>query len=204
MKIPQRAIQFKEVLPSSLLICFLGLGAFWLYPHWTWFGGLGLSVWLLGILIGVLSYLASFTVSRLAYFEQSSLREILNNLHRMFGHFTWLQIILVSLLAGIGEELLMRGLLQSGLQQALGVTPAIVLTALVFGALHFMNLTYMVLTFVIGLVFGLIFYWSNSLLLVMVAHAVYDVCAFTIIVKFPHMLGLQLHNEQSDEQWFEA
>jgi len=195
VKIPVRAIQLKEVLPSSLLICSIGLGAFWLWPSWTFFGQLSVWVWPLGVVLGLLIYLVSFAITRSKLLMTRSMREILQNLHIMFRAFSWSKILLISLLAGVGEELLMRGLLQTWLSSQIGIWPAIVVTAIVFGALHFMNFTYMLLTFFIGLLFGLLFYLSNSMLLVMLAHTVYDVCAFTMIVKYPHMLGLQYKDE---------
>jgi membrane protease YdiL (CAAX protease family) len=102
----------------------------------------------------------------------------------------------VSLLAGVGEEILIRGGLQSILVGLTSPFVGMLLASLIFGVMHFLSKIYVLITFVIGFVFALVFYLTDSMLLVMVAHTVYDIFAFAMIVKFPHMLGLELKNEQ--------
>ena len=104
-------------------------------------------------------------------------------LHRLFGdtHFTspetvqlakdysMLDLVLVFLAAGIGEEFLFRGAL---------VEPCgVVVSALLFAAVHLaywkkpLVLAY---TFAIGLVWGAFYYFVGSLLLCALVHALYD------------------------------
>ena len=123
------------------------------------------------------------------------MHNLLLTLHSFFKRFTWFQILVVSLLAGVGEELLIRAVLQSYLIEKISPVWGIVCASIVFGALHFMTKTYVLLTFFLGLLFGLSFYYSGSVVLVMVAHTVYDVIAFAMIVKFPHKLGLNVGRE---------
>jgi uncharacterized protein len=83
-------------------------------------------------------------------------------------------LIAVALLAGIGEELLFRGVLQAGLESWLGPWPALLLASLLFGLAHFVTVGYFALAVLIGIYFGLLYQWTGNLLVPMLAHALYD------------------------------
>ncbi len=193
----QGPIGFREVLPSALAILVLGIILSWFSPPWQWFGQFGLPVFSYGIILGLAIYLLGFVVSCSPWTKTKSMHTLLTRLHQLFRNFTWPQIIVVSLLAGVGEELLIRGVLQTFLVDSVGAFWGIIGASLIFGLLHFMTKTYVVITFALGLLFGIAFHYSDSLILVMVAHAAYDIAAFAMIVKFPHILGLNLHNAEA-------
>ena len=113
-------------------------------------------------------------------------------LHQLFKHFTWTHIIIISVLAGIGEEVLIRGALQSFLVSSSSPLIGIIVTSFIFGLLHCVTKIYVLVTFLLGLVFAVVFYITDSMILVMLGHVVYDIFAFSMIVKFPHKLGLVL------------
>ena len=200
MRIEAAEITFKSILPSALVLLLIGCTAFFLYPRWTWFGVLGLNAIALGLLLGLAMYALSYLLTCSERLTSQSMRLIMQNLRAMFANFTWPQIIATSILAGVSEELLMRGFLQTGLQEYLNPLLVIVLVALIFGLMHFMNFTYMLLTFFGGLILGAAFYLSESLIMVIIGHIVYDICAFAVIVKFPHMLSLQSSNERNADK----
>lgn len=200
LPIYQSPIKFRQVLPSSLTILLLGATVFFFNPTWTWFGELGVNAITLGCVLGLALYALAYFLTCSTWFMSPSMKLLLETLHTLFGRFTWPQILLISTLAGVGEELLMRGLIQAWLQAQFNPMVAIFIASLIFGLMHFMNLTYVLLTFVGGLILGTAFYFSDSLALVVVAHGVYDVCAFTMIVKFPHMLGLKSVDDFDDEK----
>lgn len=89
-------------------------------------------------------------------------------------------ILALSLAAGVGEELLFRGWLQSWLEQFLqdwgspGAYAAIGIAAIFFGLAHPLSKGYIVLATVLGFALGLSFYWSKNLFIPIVAHAIYD------------------------------
>jgi len=197
MKTIQGPISFREVLPSALIILALGVILSWFSSPWQWLGQLGLSAFSYGTILGLAIYLLGFAVSCSPRTKTKSMHELLTRLNQLFRNFTWPQIIVVSLLAGIGEELLIRGVLQTFLVDSVGAFWGIVGASLIFGLLHFMTKTYVAITFALGLLFGIAFHYSGSLILVMVGHAAYDIAAFAMIVKFPHMLGLDLHNAEA-------
>lgn len=103
--------------------------------------------------------------------------------------FTPLRIVLMSLGAGIGEELLFRGALQAWLDDSLPLAVAIALPSIVFGLLHNNNLIYMLIAGAIGAYLGVLFAVSGNILVPIIAHTVYDVFAFAytnrLIRRFP-------------------
>jgi len=91
------------------------------------------------------------------------------------GGLTLGQLALIAALAGIGEELFFRGMIQMGLV-ALGTTEwlAIFLTSLLFGLAHAMTPMYFFLAFVISLYFGFLFVHTDNLVIPIAVHALYD------------------------------
>ncbi len=197
MRLTLTPLRFRQVLPSACGILFLGAVLSIFQSSWQWLGELAWAAIPYGILLGVTFYLIGFAASCTSWTRTRSMTELLATLNQLFQNFTWPQIIIVSLLAGIGEEWLIRAVLQGFLVDSFGPVVGIVAASLIFGLLHFMTKTYVLLTFLLGSLFGVAFYLSNSLLLVMIAHAVYDILAFAMIVKFPHVLGVNSSNEKT-------
>lgn len=83
-------------------------------------------------------------------------------------------IALVAALAGLGEELLFRGVLQAGLSEWLGPASGLLLASLLFGLAHCITPAYLVLATLMGLYMGLLYQWSGNLLLPVLVHALYD------------------------------
>lgn len=194
MKSLQSPLKFTQVLPSAVIILIVGAFLSLFVGSWTWAGSLGVWAWPAGAVLGIAIYAISYFLSTSSWLVSSSIRDLLHTLHILFQNLSWLQIVILSLLAGIGEELLIRGVLQSWLVSVTGPWVGIVTASLIFGLLHYMTKVYVVLTFALGMLFGLAFHFSDSILLVMIAHTVYDIFAFAMIVKFPHMLGLNSQN----------
>ena len=92
-------------------------------------------------------------------------------------------IVLLSLMAGIGEEALFRGVIQAGLAGRLPVWAALVIAALLFGVAHWLTLSYAVLAGLIGAYLGVVFLVTDNLLVPTVAHALYDVVALSVLVR---------------------
>lgn len=83
-------------------------------------------------------------------------------------------LFLVSLLAGVGEELLFRGVIQGGLSGLLGPWGALVLASLLFGVLHALTRAYFIIATLMGFYLGLIYLWSGNLLIPILIHFFYD------------------------------
>jgi membrane protease YdiL (CAAX protease family) len=106
----------------------------------------------------------------------------------LFRSLTLFQLAMISILAGIGEEMLFRGLLQTGLiewTQSMqgGVWVALAGASLAFGLCHSLSTTYFVVTTLIGLYLGALFLWTDNLLAPIVTHALYDFVALIYLVR---------------------
>ncbi len=91
-------------------------------------------------------------------------------------------LLLVSLLAGIGEECLFRGVLQSELTGLIGMPLALVLTSTIFGLAHLITPTYAVLAGLIGCYLGVLLILTDNLLVPVMAHALYDYAALEYLI----------------------
>jgi CAAX protease family protein len=90
---------------------------------------------------------------------------------------SWSEIALVSLSAGVGEEMLFRGMAQASISTWLGVTWGLLLASLLFGLLHPISPTYMIIATILSVYLGSVFIIGHNLLTVMVIHALYDFAA---------------------------
>lgn len=95
---------------------------------------------------------------------------------------TLLELVIVSVFAGVGEELLFRGFLQSWLG-AHGLLVALVLPNVLFGVLHWISPGYAICTFCIGLYFSCLLQFADSVNLtaLMIAHSLYDLVALMFL-----------------------
>lgn len=99
-------------------------------------------------------------------------------------------IIFISLCAGIGEEALFRGGIQTVLGDYLPIPLALALAAALFALIHFAQPVISALIFVIGCLFGAVYWHTGSLLTVMIGHAVYDIYALWAVQETMHRLGV--------------
>ena len=91
----------------------------------------------------------------------------------------------IAVLAGLGEEMLFRGVLQDSLQRWLPVGGAIVTAAVLFGILHAVTPTYAVLAGVVGAFLGALYWGTGNLLAPVLAHAAYDFVALVYLTRGP-------------------
>jgi hypothetical protein len=99
------------------------------------------------------------------------------------------QLALISTAAGVGEEILFRGLIQFGLHTAIGGPFGLVIGLLVastmFGVCHLLNLTYAILAALVGVYLGLLVLMTDNLLTPIVTHAAYDFAALVYLTRRP-------------------
>ncbi len=111
-------------------------------------------------------------------------REFLEGLLRpLMGDWSLLQLAVISLLAGVCEEALFRGLLQSAFESRLGNVAGLLLASVVFGFAHPLSRTYVVMATVLGAYLGLLWSCTGSLLTPMTTHAVYDFLALVWLLR---------------------
>ena len=92
-------------------------------------------------------------------------------------------IVLLAGLAGLGEELLFRGVIQVGLAERFPGWFALGVASLLFGLGHWLSASYAALAGLIGLYLGVVFLVAGNLLAPIVAHAVYDVVALAVLAR---------------------
>lgn len=100
----------------------------------------------------------------------------------------WYELVFVAALAGFGEELVFRGVLQRLLERWLdfggsGHIAGLIASNVIFGLLHFLTPTYALLAGLMGIYFGVLLDSTNppSLVVPMVAHGLYDYLAFLLL-----------------------
>jgi membrane protease YdiL (CAAX protease family) len=117
-----------------------------------------------------------------------------------FGQYL-LGVFVIAVLAGIGEEIVFRGLLQPQLFKATGnIHFAIWVSAIFFSALHLQFYGFFPRVF-LGALFGYLYYWSGNLFIPMFAHFVNNFLAVSsIYLGFSEVPGM----EESEEQvpWY--
>jgi membrane protease YdiL (CAAX protease family) len=182
----------------------LGAAAFvvgWLLGYWPAVGmsagsdgtqeqleAIGWGLVATGPLVVALVAIDRFPIGPLANLRETTEEVVL----QMFRGASVLQLAAVSIAAGLGEELLFRGLVQAGLANLIGgpLAPWIALTvaSVLFGVCHWLNTTYAILAVLAGAYFGLLFLLTGSLWTPIVAHAAYDLLALIYLVRPSHLV----------------
>ena len=144
-----------------------------------------------GLLAGGLTYLLGFLLTKLEGTLGQSLRDLAMKLRLIVGGLSLPSIIIISLLAGLGEELLFRAFLQEWIAGYSSSYIGIMIASIIFGLLHFISRIYFLFAFLMGVLFGIGYEATQSLIFVGVWHAFYDFLALLMIVKFPSLLQLK-------------
>jgi uncharacterized protein len=101
----------------------------------------------------------------------------------LLGRWSILQLLVISLVAGISEEAFFRGAIQGSLADRIGVMMALVLASVLFGAAHLITWTYAIIAAFKGAYLGLLWIWTGNLLTPIVTHAVYDFAALVYFLR---------------------
>jgi uncharacterized protein len=97
------------------------------------------------------------------------------------------QLAIIAALAGVGEEMLFRGVVQTATAHAIGgpagVWLGLLAAAVLFGLLHSVTPTYAILAGIVGLYFGGLWLLCGNLLAPIIAHGAYDFIALVYLVR---------------------
>ena len=99
-------------------------------------------------------------------------------------------IVFISLCAGVGEEALFRGGLQTFLGDEFGAPLAILISSALFALIHLGKPVITALLLVVGAMFGVMYWLTGSLLAVMIGHTLYDIWALRYLHREFVRLGL--------------
>lgn len=145
--------------------------------------------WLHGVLLGVV--MSAFAAAGFYSFPK-----VTDYLVRLQGKtYAFLKsplplwaIVWISICAGVSEEALFRAGLQTLLADYIGPIAAILISSAIFALVHMAKPVVASIIFAIGVLFGVVFMETGSLLTVMLAHAVYDIFALWYLQKRLHEL----------------
>ncbi len=101
----------------------------------------------------------------------------------MFPSRSIAQFAMVAILAGVGEELLFRGTIQSVLGNWTTPIIGLVVTSLLFGLAHALSKLYFLFAVTVGIFLGWMTLKYNDLVAPMVAHGVYDFLALVYLSR---------------------
>ncbi len=103
----------------------------------------------------------------------------------IFRGCSWDEILALALVAGVAEEILFRGWLQTWLEVQADPWSALLLSAILFGIVHALTRAYAVLAAGIGLYLGFAYLATGNLLTPIVIHALYDAVALWLLLRRP-------------------
>lgn len=110
-------------------------------------------------------------------------RLLVETLGSLLSSCRWYELVYIATLAGVGEEILFRGLLQPWMETMWGKLWALLISNLLFGLAHSVTPLYTLLAALTGVYLG----WlldvggERNLLIPMIVHAAYDLAAFFVV-----------------------
>jgi membrane protease YdiL (CAAX protease family) len=194
---PARFFQLAVAFEGGLVLAGLAIG-WWMSPT-AW----DLAVWrgetvLLGVLWALPLLVALVFMRQLRFGAVGRLNRTVDELLvPLFAELRLRHFALISALAGVGEELLFRGILQRVLSGWMGELWAIGLTSVVFGLAHLITPLYGFLAALVSAYLGWLFVRYDNLAVPMVTHAMYDFVALAYLVRGQNDEGRNPNDERS-------
>jgi uncharacterized protein len=158
--------------------------------------------WILGIVVILVAYpfveyigylnqkvpIGGTTERWMRGLEEEAARQIKFMLHdRTFSELAK-NLVFIALFAGIGEELIFRGILQRMfIRLTRNPWMGIIITAAIFSGIHFQFYGFFPRLF-LGILLGAIYWFSGSLWVAMLAHFLYDAAVIVMVYLNPDML----------------
>lgn len=130
----------------------------------------------------------------LAEFRQSQLKFFIE----IGFALTTRRALVLAAIAGLSEELLFRGAIQTALSRDYPAALAVILPNIVFGALHARTLLYAVIAGLVGVYLGVCYHLTGSLAAPVITHALYDFVALVWTRKAIDAAGLQVRSGRAD------
>ncbi len=145
--------------------------------------------WGLILVLPMLMYLVLFHFWTPGFFRP--MRRVIDlQLRPMFCDSSYLELLVLSIMAGIGEELFFRWCLQGGITSVLeptlgstvSIAAGITIASLAFGVCHWVNKTYAITSAIVGAYLGVTMVWTGTWLVPAISHATFDLIALIYIV----------------------
>ncbi|MFQ5847988.1 MAG: lysostaphin resistance A-like protein [Candidatus Methylomirabilales bacterium] len=113
--------------------------------------------------------------------------EVFETIVPVFAECSYFELTLVAVAAGLGEEILFRGVIQIALADWLGPFVALLLASALFGLAHLLTEAYAAIAALLGLYLGGLLMVSDNLLPAIFVHAGYDLGALLYLVRIHHV-----------------
>lgn len=143
-----------------------------------------------GAIIGAACFALVLWITRSKTAVGASLRKDLTRTYSAVRSLSLPAIVCLSIAAGAAEEILFRGFIQGWLADNVHYTVGIGVSAALFGLLHFGSVTTFIFTSLYGLLFGIAYYFTESITLVIAWHITYDLFALYLIARVPECFHL--------------
>ncbi len=194
---PDDSRPFRSLLPWAIAIegglgvAAVGLGWLLGYPVRDSIPEWRLVYIVLGVAATLPMLVGLWVLVRLPWRPFVELLRVVNELIvPLFGQSSIVELAVVALLAGLGEEMLFRGVIQRALivwiSGPSGVWIGLGVTSVLFGLCHAITKTYLAVAGVMGLYLGWLLLASGNLLVPVTAHTLYDFLALVYLVRGRH------------------
>ena len=199
--------------PISLLLAELSVvlpAIVWIkvrhYPYRSIFRFQNLNP-LLILLALIIGFGFSILTSELGFLFQKVVpmqRDVLNALRESMIYKSAFEMFILILtfvvIAGIGEEMLFRGVMMGALEKAVDVTRAVLYSALIFTFMHF-NPWWTMQIFFLGVITGVLTWRGNSLYPAIAMHGIVNGMALLLTNEDISSLQLHLESGHVTPQW---
>lgn len=188
------------LVEGGLVLLALALG--WLFerPPLTYFAldWKGVAWGLLGAVPVILGFLV---LNRWPVGPLRSIQRFTDDVIRpLMRPCTVVDLLGISCLAGLGEEMLFRGFLQDALAVHVTAWVAILIAGCIFGLLHAVTVSYAVLAAAMGVYLGWVYRGSGNLLAPVVTHAAYDFAVLLWLMRGPGAPPADEEEVEADEE----
>ncbi len=173
------------VLVSEVVLAVVGLVVGW------WIGTPILEDTRVDLRAGVLALAATLPLTPFVFWGMrtkfallASLRELVREtIVPLFASCSPLEILLISIMAGIGEEVFFRGFLQGSLGRVVNPWIALALVSALFGLAHYVSLGYAIIAGLLGVYMGTLLLLTGNLFVAMAVHALFDFVAILLVSR---------------------
>ncbi len=101
----------------------------------------------------------------------------------LFASCSLPELLLIAIMAGIGEEVFFRGFLQGSLGRVVNPWIALALVSALFGLAHYVSLSYAIVTGLLGAYMGMLLLLTGNLFVAVAVHALFDFLAILLISR---------------------
>jgi membrane protease YdiL (CAAX protease family) len=125
-------------------------------------------------------------------------------IHDLFPRASLVQLAVVSVVAGVSEELLFRGVAQPLVARWSTPVVGLVITSVVFGMFHAVSLLYFLLATFVGAYFGWLMLVVGSVVPPIIAHGLYDFLALAYLTRQMETRPVSTGNGAAQQEQMEA